>query len=172
LKAIRELLPADKSISIAAPALYWYLKGFYIAEMAETLHYIVYMTYDLHGQWDYDNTWVNPGCPNGNCLLSHVNLTETEYALARITKAGVPANKIAVRITSYSGSLGMENPTCTGPHCLFTGPDSAATKGDCTATSGYISQAELEQLVSSSPSLRWRDVASWYDSETDSDIMT
>ena len=39
-----------KSISIAAPASYWYLKGFPIAEMAQVVNYIVFMTYDLHGQ--------------------------------------------------------------------------------------------------------------------------
>lgn len=37
------------SISIAAPASYWYLKTFPIDKMARVLDYIVYMTYDLHG---------------------------------------------------------------------------------------------------------------------------
>ena len=49
LKVLRSQLP-NKSISIAAPASYWYLKGFPIAEMAQIVDYIVYMTYDLHGQ--------------------------------------------------------------------------------------------------------------------------
>jgi GH18 family chitinase len=43
------LLPG-KSVSIAAPASYWYLKNFPIAQMSKVLDYIVYMTYDLHGQ--------------------------------------------------------------------------------------------------------------------------
>ncbi|KAF7161388.1 hypothetical protein CNMCM5623_007002 [Aspergillus felis] len=80
---------------MAAMALYWYLKGFPIANMSEVLDYITLMTYYPHGQWDYNNSFSNPGCPTGNCLHSHVDLTETEYALAMITKAGVPANKIA-----------------------------------------------------------------------------
>ena len=37
------------SISIAAPASYWYLKAFPIGKMSNVLDYIVYMTYDLHG---------------------------------------------------------------------------------------------------------------------------
>lgn len=53
LKGVRSRLPSDKTISIAAPASYWYLKQFPIDKMAEVLDYIVYMTYDLHGQWDY-----------------------------------------------------------------------------------------------------------------------
>ena len=49
LQALRSQLP-DKSISIAGPASYWYLKGFPIAKMAQMVDYIVYMTYDLYGQ--------------------------------------------------------------------------------------------------------------------------
>lgn len=43
-------LLVDKSVSIAAPASYWYLKGFPIAHISKVVDYIVYMTYDLHGQ--------------------------------------------------------------------------------------------------------------------------
>lgn len=52
LTAMRDKLPRGpdgKSLSIAAPASFWYLKAFPIGEMAEVLDYIVYMTYDLHG---------------------------------------------------------------------------------------------------------------------------
>jgi hypothetical protein len=41
------------SIGIAAPASSWYLKGLPISDIALVVDYIVYMTYDLHGQWDY-----------------------------------------------------------------------------------------------------------------------
>jgi chitinase len=71
LRQLRRLLPARFTISITAPASYWYLKAFPIAEMAETIDYIVYMTYDLHCQWDYGNHWASPGCLMGNCLRSH-----------------------------------------------------------------------------------------------------
>jgi len=50
LARLRQLLPSEMSLSIAAPASYWYLKGFPIDEMAKHLDYIVYMTYDLHGK--------------------------------------------------------------------------------------------------------------------------
>lgn len=38
------------TLSIAAPASFWYLRGFSdrIKEMGEILDYIVYMTYDYH----------------------------------------------------------------------------------------------------------------------------
>jgi GH18 family chitinase len=85
LKEVRATLPADKSLSITAPASYWYLKGFPIREISSWVDYIIYMTYDLHGQWDYGNKWSNPGCPEGNCLRSHINITETTDALVMIT---------------------------------------------------------------------------------------
>lgn len=72
---------------MAAPASYWYLKAFPIADMAKEVDYIVYMTYDLHGehgrlqsgailtsilgQWDYKNIWAQDGCSAGNCVRSH-----------------------------------------------------------------------------------------------------
>jgi GH18 family chitinase len=49
LKALRNELPDKYSISIAAPASYWYLKAFPISEIAKVVDYIVYMAYDLHG---------------------------------------------------------------------------------------------------------------------------
>src|SRR4051812_34590021 len=52
LRLVKSKLPAGKTLSIAAPASYWYLKQFPIKEISEVVDYIVYMTYDLHGQWD------------------------------------------------------------------------------------------------------------------------
>jgi hypothetical protein len=49
LKMVRLILPKDKTLSIAAPASFWYLKQFPIKDMAPILDYIVFMTYDLHG---------------------------------------------------------------------------------------------------------------------------
>lgn len=56
LKEVRDKLSSDKTLSIAAPASYWYLKGFPIANISSVVDYIVYTTYDLHDQWDWNNT--------------------------------------------------------------------------------------------------------------------
>lgn len=127
------------------------------------------MTYDIHGQWDAGNLWASPGCPTGNCLRSHVNLTETVNALIMITKADVPANKVLVGVTSYGRSFQMADPSCTGPTCLFTGDraTSNARKGRCTKEAGYMSNAEIfEQtghtsLESTSNSNIWIDKDLW-----------
>ncbi|KFY72524.1 hypothetical protein V499_07337 [Pseudogymnoascus sp. VKM F-103] len=163
LALIRSKLPKDKSLSIAAPASYWYLKQFPMKAISELLDYIVYMTYDLHGQWDAGNQWSSPGCPSGNCLRSHINRTETLNSLSMITKAGVPSNKILVGVTSYGRSFQMADPSCTGPNCLFTGDrtTSYARKGRCTKTGGYLANAELNEIGG----------RTWMDVESDSKIM-
>ena len=130
LKLLKGKMPQDKTVSIAAPASYWYLKQFPISDMAKVLDYIVYMTYDLHGQWDAGNQWSQDGCTSGSCLRSHVNLTETNYALAMITKAGVPSNKITVGISSYGRSFGMADASCKGAMCRFTGSNTQSVSLD------------------------------------------
>ncbi|KAH7024682.1 uncharacterized protein B0I36DRAFT_376564 [Microdochium trichocladiopsis] len=157
-----------KSLSIAAPASYWYLKQFPIKEMAKFLDYIVYMTYDLHGQWDAGNKWSSDGCPDGNCLRSHINMTETTQVLAMITKAGVSPSKIFVGESSYGRSFRMAKAGCDGPMCKYTGDrlNSEAAPGRCTNTSGYISNAEIENIRQT-----YGDVKSWHDARSNSDLM-
>ncbi|KAL4937116.1 hypothetical protein BDV06DRAFT_227257 [Aspergillus oleicola] len=171
LKLVKSLLP-DKSVSIAAPASYWYLKGFPMQEIGEVVDYIIYMTYDLHGQWDYGNEWANPGCENGNCLRSHINKTETISSLSMITKAGVPSTKVFVGIASYGRSFHMAEAGCTGGMCKFTGSysESDATPGICTDTGGYIASAEIRDILRQGR-LGLRSVETWYDEESDSDIV-
>lgn len=170
LGILRGLLGLDttKTISFAAPASYWYLKQFPIKQMAGEADYVVYMTYDLHGQWDAGNEWSQDGCESGNCLRSHVNSTETQYTLAMITKAGVPTYQIAVGVSSYGRSFGMTEEGCTGPQCTFGGDDltSTAEPGECTQTGGYISNAEILQIIDNNDTSL--AIQSWYDEDTDS----
>ncbi|KAI9929298.1 hypothetical protein MW887_000765 [Aspergillus wentii] len=173
LKLIEKKLDG-KSLSIALPASYWYLKSFPVEMMAHHLSYFIYMTYDLHGQWDYGNSYANPGCKAANCLRSHVNKTETEGTLAMITKAGVPASKILVGISSYGRGFGMKNATCTGPMCKFTGSfsNSTAEIGECTDTAGYISNAELNDINDfADQGMPGYKARKWHDDKSDSDIM-
>ncbi|OBT40321.1 hypothetical protein VE00_08471 [Pseudogymnoascus sp. WSF 3629] len=148
LVILKNLLPG-KSVSIAAPSSYWYLKAYPLKKIAAVIDYIVYMTYDLHGQWDAQNPNSQEGCANGNCLRSQVNLTETMSSLVMITKAEVPSNKVVVGITSYGRSFNMAQAGCHTPECLYTGDrlNSDAAKGKCTATAGYISDAEIKEIM-------------------------
>jgi chitinase len=144
---LRAAMPSSKSVSFCAPASFWYLRGYHIDEMAALADYIVYMTYDLHGQWEYANQHAIDGCPAGNCLRSQTNITETLLALSMITKAGVPSSKLAVGVTSYGRSFQMTTPGCTGPMCTYTGGESGAYPGPCTGTAGYIANAEINAIL-------------------------
>jgi chitinase len=43
VKAVKAKMPSGKTVSIAAPASYWYLKQFLIEEIAQVVDYIIYM---------------------------------------------------------------------------------------------------------------------------------
>ncbi|KAF9890425.1 hypothetical protein FE257_005830 [Aspergillus nanangensis] len=177
LVVLKNLLPG-KSVSIAAASSYSYLRFFPIERISKIVDYIVYMAYDLHGQWDAGNPHAQIGCPSGNCLRSQVNLTETISSLVMITKAGVPANKVVVGVTSYGRSFAMADPSCTGPDCFFTGGpyDSQATPGRCTATGGYIADAEIEEILAGATTdgvvkRNGRVNQHYVDAKSDSDIL-
>ncbi|EYB33358.1 hypothetical protein FG05_10561 [Fusarium graminearum] len=168
LVVLKNLLKG-KSVSIAAPSSYWYLKQYPIKDIGKVVDYIVYMTYDLHGQWDTENSHSQEGCVFGNCLRSQVNLTETQYSLAMITKAGVPSNKVIVGVTSYGRSFKMASAGCYGPDCFYTGSKihSDAKEGKCTGQAGYIADAEIAEILKD----KSRVVKHFVDSTSHSDIL-
>jgi chitinase len=144
LKAVREAMPDDKILSVTAPASYWYLQAFPISEIAEVVDFINYMTYDLHGIWDLKDEWAEDGCTAGDCLFSHVNMTETEWALAMLTKSGIGTSQIMAGVASYGRSFEMSEEGCYGSSCTWT---AAGRAGECTDTAGYISNAEINQIL-------------------------
>ncbi|KAI0902967.1 class V chitinase Chi100 [Ustulina deusta] len=169
LDELKQQMPAGKTVSVTAPASFWYLQHFPIQAIALVVDYLVYLTYDLHGQWDYSNKYADPGCVSfdqglGNCLRSHVNLTETINALSMITKAGVPSNIIAVGVSSYGRSFQMTTAGCWTEQCTYTGPDSGAYPGLCTTTPGYLANYEIEQILRHNPTAQiFRDDSSFSD---------
>lgn len=70
--------------------------------------------------------------------------------------------------SSYGRSFNMQTSGCTGPDCLFTGSATAsdATPGRCTATGGYISNAEILEIIDENDS-----VITWYDDDTATDYL-
>jgi hypothetical protein len=71
-----------------------------------------------------------------------------------ITKAGVQSDKIMVGISSYGRQFKMTDPGCSGPHCTYEGPDAKGTKGRCTNEAGYISNAEIAEIIATNPSAK------------------
>ncbi|KAL6161323.1 hypothetical protein ACJBU6_00443 [Exserohilum turcicum] len=66
-----------------------------------------------------------------------------------ITKAGADSGKVVVGVSSYGRSFKMAQAGCDSESCLFTGSPrvSDAYKGRCTNTSGYISNAEIQEII-------------------------
>jgi chitinase len=168
LSLLRGLLPSTYSVSITAPASYYYLQNFPIYNMSQIVDYIVFMTYDMHGQWDYGNVFTDPGCPAGGCLRSQINMTETQSAFSMITKAGVPANMIMVGQPLYGRSFQMSEAGCYTEECTFTGPNSGALAGPCTGTPGYIGNWEIDQIISNS---QYESSVQEYSSNVAGDIL-
>lgn len=159
----------DKEVSIAAPSSFWYLKQYPIERISKIVDYIVFMTYDLHGQWDAGNPNSQIGCPNGRCLRSQVNVTETHDALAMITKAGVASNKVAAGLTSYGRSFNMADGDCYTPDCFFTGSRmvSDATLGPCTNEPGILANAEIQDIIADSSRVKHN----FLDKDTHSNVL-
>lgn len=88
LQAMCSVLSSSKTTSIATLASYWYLGSFPIVEMSKTLDYIVFMVYEVHIEWGYDNPNSQDGRHNGDSLRSFVNITETANTLSMIKKCG------------------------------------------------------------------------------------
>jgi hypothetical protein len=111
-------------------------------------------------------------CELGNCLRSHINITQTENSLSMITKAGVPSYKVYVGISSYGRSFKMAEPGCDGVSCLYLGArnQSPAAPGYCTNTSGYIADAEIRQIKNIYDSIGGM-YYEYYDEASDSDIL-
>ncbi|KAH8894660.1 glycoside hydrolase [Thozetella sp. PMI_491] len=171
LTVVKNQLPSGATLSIALPASYWYLKQYPVNLMQSVVDYFVYMTYDFHGQWDVDSKWSVEGCETGNCVRSHINKTETKNAMVMITKAGVTANKIVIGVSSYARSFRLSDPGCLGVMCKYQGDKnhSEAYQGKCTGTSGYISNAELEEIKAGKSS--YPNVKYFFDQDSESDIL-
>ncbi|ODA80762.1 hypothetical protein RJ55_03721 [Drechmeria coniospora] len=74
LITLKETLPAGKTVSFAAPSSFWYLKGFPIAQIMKVVDYVVYMTYDLHGQMDID--YIIKNNPSATKLFDNASLSD------------------------------------------------------------------------------------------------
>ncbi|KAL2824340.1 hypothetical protein BJY01DRAFT_256477 [Aspergillus pseudoustus] len=94
--------------------------------MSVVVDYIVYMTYNLQDQWDYGNSYADPGCPAGICLRLHVEYAENLNSLSMITKAG------------------KLRPCVQNDHHRLLA-------GQCTETAGYLADAEIEAVIGANP---------------------
>ena len=91
--------------------------------------------------------------------------------MVMITKAGVEARQLIIGVSSYGRSFRMSDASCSSPSCTFLGDrsNSMAYQGRCTATGGYISNAELNDIINNHGS--YSIVKSYIDPASDSNIL-
>ncbi|RXW14220.1 hypothetical protein EST38_g11635 [Candolleomyces aberdarensis] len=122
----------SKVVSVAAPAGYWFLRGFEINKIVKDVTYINMMSYDFHGPWDLavqgeDGT-----------AKPHTSSKEIMDAINLYTRAGVDFNKVNLGLAWYGRTYAVGG--CRGTGCLMSG---GGKPGPCTGESSIKSQTEI-----------------------------
>ncbi|KAL7621624.1 hypothetical protein AAE478_008950 [Parahypoxylon ruwenzoriense] len=109
-------------VSLTLPSSFWYLQHFDVATMQ-----------------DYVD-WFN--------IRPHTNLTEIKDGLSLLWRAGVKPEKVVLGLGWYGRSFTLSDPNCRTPNgvCQFT---AGAAPGECTASSGTLSNAEIKRILDS-----------------------
>ncbi|KAJ4175967.1 hypothetical protein NW767_015608, partial [Fusarium falciforme] len=108
----------DYIVTLTAPSSYWYLRYFDLKGMKAHVDWIDLVSYDLHG------------------VLSHINLTEIDYALDLFWRVDVEPSSIILGLGFYGRSLELESASCWKPGCAFQGP---GLPGRCSNAAGILS---------------------------------
>ncbi|GEQ66990.1 hypothetical protein JCM33374_g653 [Metschnikowia sp. JCM 33374] len=136
LKHIKDLLP-EKTVSVAIPPLYGYLKGFPLKQLDGVVDYFNLMAHDYVGQWDYGRPHTGIGC--------HNDRASTERAMKMIVKSGIDTTKVYGGLANYGRTFKSADKACTSYKCPFQGPYAKTAAGDVTDTPGFLSIGEINQ---------------------------
>ncbi|KAI3553385.1 hypothetical protein CABS01_11967 [Colletotrichum abscissum] len=104
---------SQKGISITLPASFWYLQHFDIIALAKTAYWFNIISYDLHGTWDKNNTWV------GACLNARSNLTEVDLALDLLWRNNINPSQVVMGLGFYGRIFTTTSPSCLEPGCTY-----------------------------------------------------
>ncbi|KAM0490029.1 hypothetical protein ACHAP8_011999 [Fusarium lateritium] len=169
LRELRRQLSHKYSISISLPSQYSLLKAYPVRELASVVDYFVYLTHEIYEHSDLNSVPPQSGCPAGNCLRSHINQTEVEYALSMITKAGVNSKQVVVGEAGYGRAFTNVKPRCHGPDCFFKVDISSAEvpANICSNSSRTL----LDSQITDSIDQRRHKAITWYDKKSASDFL-
>ncbi|KAI1370938.1 hypothetical protein F4677DRAFT_457496 [Hypoxylon crocopeplum] len=127
-------------LSMTLPSSYWYMRGFDIVSLAESVDWLNVMTYDLHGTWDATDPYI------GNIMLAHTNLTEIRQTMDLLWRNSIPPAKVNMGIGFYGRSFTATNPDCVQSGCPFSG---GGLPGQCTQSEGTLSYTEITRIIQS-----------------------
>ena len=94
------------------------------------------------GSAAHKSHWYTP-CLTNECklLTPHV---EVAQGLDLLWRNNVNPSKVVMGIGFYGRSFTLRDPTCNRPGCPFSG---GARPGECTQTSGVLSNAEIQRII-------------------------
>jgi chitinase len=140
LQEMRSAFGTKYGISATIPSSFWYMQHFDIKSMQNYLDWFNVMSYDIHGVWDSTNKFTGP------YILPHTNLTEITNGLSLLWRAGVTPDKVVLGLGWYGRSFTLTNPSCLTPNgiCTFS---SGGNPGQCTASAGTLSNAEIFRII-------------------------
>ncbi|KAH8804438.1 glycoside hydrolase superfamily [Xylogone sp. PMI_703] len=125
-------------LSITLPSSFWYLQHFDIIKLEPIVDWFNMMEYDLHGTWDSTDVWI------GAFVNAHTNLTEIDESLKLLWRNNISPDKVVLGLGFYGRSFALADPSCSLPGCPFSG---GAPAGPCTASSGTLSFAEIQDII-------------------------
>ncbi len=96
------------------------------------------MSYDLHGTWDINNTWVGP------YVNSHTNMTEIQDSLDLLWRNDILPQNVNLGLAFYGRSFTLADPNCFEPGCIITSGGSA---GPCSGTVSVLLNTEIAAII-------------------------
>ncbi|KAK9608569.1 hypothetical protein V6Z94_009525 [Aspergillus fumigatus] len=143
LSELRDALGSRFGLTCTLPSSCWYLKGFDIVGMAEYVDYFAMMAYDIHGTWDGNSEWTD------SVINPHTNITEISAGLDLLWRNNIDPAKVLLGLGFYGRSFTLEDSSCNTPGCAFstTSGSGGARAGECTGTSGILSDYEISRII-------------------------
>ncbi|RAK75242.1 putative class V chitinase, partial [Aspergillus fijiensis CBS 313.89] len=127
------------TVTVTLPSSYWYLQGFDVSGMEPYVDWFHFMSYDIHGTWDGNSPYTK------SVVQPHTNLTEIKEGLDLLWRNEIDPQKVVLGEAFYGRSFTLSDTSCTAPGCPFS---SGGDPGQCTATSGILSDAEIQGVIS------------------------
>lgn len=139
LKELKAACGTKYGVTVTLPSSYWYLQGFDVVGMAEYVDAFNFMSYDIHDTWDGNSPYTEA------VVHPHTNLTEITDGLDLLWRNNVEPSKVYLGLGFYGRSCTLSDPSCTTLGYAFSG---GGNPGECTQTSGILSNAEIQPIIS------------------------
>ncbi|KAJ4369884.1 hypothetical protein N0V83_005648 [Neocucurbitaria cava] len=138
MQELKDACGATYGVTATLPSSYWYMKGFDIIQLEKHVDWFNFMSYDIHGTWDGSSPYTQA------VVQPHTNLTEISQGLDLLWRNKINPAKVVLGLGFYGRSFTLSSSSCTTPGCAFSG---GADAGECTKTSGILSNAEIQRLI-------------------------